>query len=87
MKSQVLHTVWCHISCEAAGEIWHRSLSGVKGLKCCVPSSSADNIAAQALEHIHSKEVIMTAGKSKTVEAFLKVSIPFIYCAAALTLK
>ena len=39
MKSQVLHTVWCHISCEAAGEFWHWSLSGVKGLtyvKLCV---------------------------------------------------
>ncbi|OWF40818.1 translation initiation factor eIF-2B subunit beta-like [Mizuhopecten yessoensis] len=34
--------------------------------------NSADNIAGQALEHIHSNEVIMTAGKSKTVEAFLK---------------
>ena len=34
---------------------------------------SAANIAAQALEHIHSNEVIMTAGYSKTVEAFLKV--------------
>ena len=32
MKSQVLHTVWCHISYEAAGEFWHWSLSGVKGL-------------------------------------------------------
>ena len=32
MKSYVLHTVWCHISGEAAGEIWHWSLSGVKGL-------------------------------------------------------
>ena len=32
MKSQVLHTVWCHISCEVAGEFWHWSLSGVKGL-------------------------------------------------------
>ena len=32
MKSQVLHTVWCHISCEAAGEFWHWSLLGVKGL-------------------------------------------------------
>ena len=32
MKSQVLHTVWCHISCEIAGEFWHWSLSGVKGL-------------------------------------------------------
>ena len=27
MKSQVLHTVWCYISGEAAGEIWHWSPS------------------------------------------------------------
>lgn len=26
----------------------------------------------QALEHIHSNEVIMTVGRSRTVEAFLK---------------
>ena len=32
MKSQVPHTVWCYISCEAAGEIWSWSLLGVKGL-------------------------------------------------------
>ena len=32
MQSQVLHTVWCNISGEAAGEIWHWSLLGVKGL-------------------------------------------------------
>ena len=38
------------------------------------PSCSASNIAAQALEHIHSNEVVMTAGYSRTVEAFLKVS-------------
>ncbi|EDL02857.1 eukaryotic translation initiation factor 2B, subunit 2 beta, isoform CRA_d [Mus musculus] len=31
-----------------------------------------ENIAAQALEHIHSNEVIMTIGYSRTVEAFLK---------------
>ena len=37
MKSQVLHTVWCHISCEAAGEFWHWSLSGVKGLTLSLP--------------------------------------------------
>ena len=30
------------------------------------------NIAIQALEHIHSNEIIMTMGKSKTVELFLK---------------
>eukprot|EP00039_Didymoeca_costata_P027368 m.18283 g.18283 ORF g.18283 m.18283 type:complete len:378 (+) comp6265_c0_seq2:222-1355(+) len=33
---------------------------------------SAHNIAIQALEHIHSAEVIMTAGYSRTVESFLK---------------
>ena len=32
MKSQVLHTVWRSVSGEAAGEIWHWSLLGVKGL-------------------------------------------------------
>ena len=38
------------------------------------PLFSAYNIATQALEHIHSNEVIMTIGKSRTVEEFLKVS-------------
>ena len=33
MKSQVLYTAWCYISGEAAGEIWHWSLLGVKGLR------------------------------------------------------
>ncbi|KAK7099804.1 translation initiation factor eIF2B subunit beta-like [Littorina saxatilis] len=33
---------------------------------------SAENIAQQALEHIHADETIMTFGGSKTVEAFLK---------------
>ena len=32
MKSHVVHTVWCNISAGAAGEIWHWSLLGVKGL-------------------------------------------------------
>ena len=32
MKSQVLHTVWCNISGEVAGEIWYWSLLGVEGL-------------------------------------------------------
>lgn len=31
-----------------------------------------DNIAAQAIDHIHSNEVIMTFGQSRTVEKFLK---------------
>ncbi|KAK9764917.1 GCD complex subunit gcd7 [Basidiobolus ranarum] len=32
------------------------------------------NISGQALEHIHSNEIIMTCGKSKTVETFLKTA-------------
>lgn len=32
------------------------------------------NISAQAIEHIHNNEIIMTTGKSKTVEEFLKAA-------------
>ena len=42
-----------------------------KAVNCAV--YSAENIAQQALEHIHSNELILTLGKSRTVEAFLKV--------------
>ncbi|XP_034783939.1 translation initiation factor eIF-2B subunit beta [Acipenser ruthenus] len=35
---------------------------------------TTDNIAMQALEHIHSNEVIMTIGRSRTVEEFLEVA-------------
>jgi len=34
--------------------------------------TSIENITAQSLEHIHSDEVILTAGHSRTVEKFLK---------------
>ena len=33
MKNQVLHTLTRNISGEASGEIWNRSLLGVKGLE------------------------------------------------------
>lgn len=33
---------------------------------------STENIAAQACEHIHTNEIILTVGKSITVEKFLK---------------
>ena len=39
------------------------------------PPSSASNISSQAPDHIHSSEVLMTTGYSKTVEAFLKVNL------------
>jgi translation initiation factor 2B subunit (eIF-2B alpha/beta/delta family) len=40
--------------------------------KTVLAEGTTENIAAQALEHIHSNEVIMTIGFSRTVEAFLK---------------
>ena len=40
MKSQVLSTVWCNISGEAAGKIWNWSLLGVKGLNTSIRRSS-----------------------------------------------
>ena len=41
MKSQVLHTVWCNVSGEAAGEILNWSLLGVKGLAALRGDESA----------------------------------------------
>lgn len=35
---------------------------------------SGHNISIQSLEHIHSNEVVMTCGHSRTVEAFLKAA-------------
>ena len=51
------------------------SIQAVNKILFCLHLCSADNIATQALEHIHSNEVIMTIGKSKTVEEFLKVGV------------
>lgn len=34
--------------------------------------TSAENLASQAVEHIHSSELILTLGHSRTVERFLK---------------
>lgn len=34
--------------------------------------TSADNLSAQAAEHIHSSELILTLGHSRSVELFLK---------------
>ena len=36
---------------------------------------SIEKISDQATEHIHADEVILTLGRSKTVEEFLKVKI------------
>jgi translation initiation factor eIF-2B subunit beta len=36
--------------------------------------TSNQNIASQSLDHIHENEVILTMGKSSTVQDFLKVN-------------
>ncbi|KAJ3025097.1 UNVERIFIED_CONTAM: Translation initiation factor eIF-2B subunit beta [Siphonaria sp. JEL0065] len=46
-------------------------IDAIKELMDEVENASA-NIASQALEHIHSNEIIMTLGRSLAVEAFLK---------------
>ena len=50
MKSQlVLHTVWCNVSGEAAGEIWNWSLLGVKGqLRWCYTGQLATPLTCNA---------------------------------------
>ena len=51
MKSQVLHTVWCNISGEAAGEIWHWSLLGVKGLNVWLSGSLSPKTVPHSQYH------------------------------------
>lgn len=41
---------------------------------CTYRFCSIENIAAQASEHIHANEIILTIGKSTTVEKFLKTA-------------
>lgn len=36
--------------------------------------TSAENLSEQAVEHIHSSELILTLGHSRTVESFLKTA-------------
>ena len=51
MKSQVLYTVWCYISGEAAGEIWNWSFLGVKRLSRGRQSLHQISLAEGTLAH------------------------------------
>ena len=64
----------CHLDCSVTLQIQSSVCHAYVYLLFVVYFYSADNIATQALEHIHSNEVIMTIGKSRTVEEFLKVN-------------
>jgi translation initiation factor eIF-2B subunit beta len=61
---QVPHTELKPIMIEAISEIKNEI------------ETSIQSIASQAVEHIHDNQVVLTLGKSETVEAFLKVK-PF----------
>ena len=54
MKSQVLHTVWCNTSGEAAGEIWNWSLLGVKGFKSSIfPNTQIHLLFSHVRNRLH----------------------------------
>ena len=57
MKIQVLHTVWCNISGEAAGEFWNWSLLGVRGLMYVL--SSTVNWASLRRNAVNSDSVLL----------------------------
>ena len=52
MESQVLHTVWCNIAGEAAGEIWNWSFLGVKGLKADLDGTTLTHDCRMQLAHV-----------------------------------
>lgn len=52
-------------------QLKHAILEGISELRVELDTCSGI-IASQALEHIYSNELILTIGKSKSVEAFLK---------------
>ena len=67
MKSQVLHTVWCYISGEAAGEIWNWSLLGVKGLRQGVILQDVENALYFIHTEIYARKGYRTGHHSDTV--------------------
>lgn len=56
---------------ESHGNLRNRLLDHLTEYKVELETST-ENIAAQALEHIHTNEIILTVGISNTVEKFLK---------------
>ena len=71
MKSQVLHTVWCNISGEAAGEIWYWSLLVMKGLKrkCVSDAVRIGSVIIFHLSKLWNCQVLHTAWSSISGEA------------------
>jgi len=56
---------------ENHSELKIRISEGIKELEEEI-TSSYENVSEQSIQHIHANEVIMTFGRSRTVEAFLK---------------
>ena len=79
VKSQVLHTVLCNLSGEAAGEIWNWSLLGVKGLRlfCASPS-------LQTLSHPSSKGSFSKLLKEKCISEVVRIGSIIFFCLSKL---
>ncbi|KAI3651512.1 hypothetical protein MP228_002815 [Amoeboaphelidium protococcarum] len=58
------------------GDVYALKPAFIQGINDLIEElgSVGQTIAAQALDHIHAKDVIMTIGRSKTVESFLKAA-------------
>ena len=65
MKSQVLLTVWCNISGGAGGEIWHWSVSGVKGLIDNIPVGQIAEVCC-----ISESQIVLVAQNQRSHPAF-----------------
>ena len=84
MKSQVLHTVWCNISGEAAGEIWNWSPLGAKGLmnQISTPAACGLNVMDRILVVYHFGRSLLVGIVMETSSAWclfltLVSSLPF----------
>ena len=69
MKSQVLHTVWCNITGEAAGEIWTWSLLGVKGLIVFCYHLARERSVIPALHVPHLPDLFFLSFGSETAKS------------------
>lgn len=70
LKGNVFATDRSH-SLRPIDELRERLLEGLEELSTELEAAS-EEVAEQALQHIHANEVILTLGKSRTVEQFLK---------------
>ena len=75
MKSWILHTMWCIITGEAAGEIWNWSLLGVKGLM--IECFASENLIRK-FDESDQRAQALRFGNSRLIFELLKFTGMFI---------